>query len=301
MRFSTLFGKKRKTTGFDVIRHIFIQSDRAACAIILLAMEVYVELAIAENFCMDFTLLYAAKLAVRNRTGWKRVAVASALGACFAVLLPLFALGEVWSVVLKLLSGLLLCLIAGRFRRPMAYLKFTGAFFAFTALLGGGLIGIFSLAGVDYAAGEGYILSSVPVGIPLLCALLLILGARKIAARLKKTERTEVGCLIAAERGEVRLKGFYDSGNKVYLHGEPVSIVPEDAAEKLTDVGRINGGVKIHTVTGSKVIKVFTADLTIDRGGKIMEFKRVKMGISPTHIDCVVLHPDLSEELCLKK
>lgn len=264
-------------------------------------MEVYVELAIAENFCMDFTLLYAAKLAARNRAGWKRIAVAAALGACFAVLLPLVRIGAVWAVCLKLLSGLFICLIAGRFRNAVAYAKFAGTFFAFTALLGGALIGVFSLAGIDYSAGEGYLFSSVPVGIPLFGGLLLILAARKIAARLKKTDRTQVTCRIATDRGEVRLNGFFDSGNKVYLHGEPVSILPSEAAEKLTDVGRIIGGVKIHTVTGSRTIKVFTADLTIDRDGKITEFKRVKWGVSPSHIDCVVLHPDLSEELCLKK
>ncbi len=260
-------------------------------------MEVYVELAIAENFCMDFTLLYAAKLSVKNTAGIGRICVAAALGACFAVVLPLFNAGAVLSGALKIVSGLLICLVAGRYAKFSAYVKFTGAFLIFTALLGGALIGLFSLAGIDYAEGEGFILSSVPVGIPLFGALFVIIGARKIAARLKKTARNEVKCRIYVGQFEIGLSGFYDSGNKVYIRGEPVSIIPEAAAEKLCAPSRINGSVKIHTVAGTKTVEVFTADrIEIDEGGKIRELNGIRMGISPTRIDCVVLHPDLSEE-----
>jgi len=76
-------------------------------------MQVYVELALLENFCMDFTLLYAAKSVVKNRASKKRLAVAAALGACFAVVFPLFNLPPVWSAAIKIVSGLLICLIAG--------------------------------------------------------------------------------------------------------------------------------------------------------------------------------------------
>lgn len=43
-------------------------------------MQVYVELAVIENFCMDFTLLYSAKIAVKNPARVRRVALGAALG-----------------------------------------------------------------------------------------------------------------------------------------------------------------------------------------------------------------------------
>lgn len=260
-------------------------------------MEVYAELALAENFCMDFTLLYAAKIAVKNRAGMKRIALAAALGACFAVVLPLLNIPTAVAVALKLTSGLLLCLTAGRYGKVGAYVKFTGVFFAFTALLGGALIGLFSLAGTQYEAGRGYLLSSVPVGIPLFGALMLVLGARRIAARLKKSQKTEVRCRIVAGEYSVEVNGFYDSGNKVYLHGEPVSVVPQSVARKLDADARMIGRVKIHTVTGSRLMDVFSADkLVIDQGGKIKEIKGVRLGVSPARVDGAVLHPDLAED-----
>ncbi len=260
-------------------------------------MEVYIELALLENFCMDYTLLYCAKLVAKNGAGWRRVALGSALGACFAALLPLAGLNGAWSAVIKIASGFLLCAAAGKFASFKGYIKFSAIFLAFSALLAGALIGIFSLAGLSYEEGGGYILSPVPVGIPLFGALLLVIFARRLKNKFSKGSKAEVVCRIYAGGSDVTIKGFFDSGNKVSHMGTPVSVIPEDAAAKLVDVRGITGAVKIHTVTGSKKIKVFTADsMEIDFGGKIKTYKGVKIGVGSAHTACAVLHPDLLEE-----
>ena len=64
------------------------------------------------------------------------------------------------------------------------------------------------------------------------------------------------------------------------------------------DENRIKDGVKIHTVAGSRVIKIFTADkVEIDFGEKKNNYNGVKIGISPQKIDKAVLHPDLLEDV----
>ncbi len=261
-------------------------------------MQVYAELALLENFCMDFTLLFAAKSACKNTASVKRLVLAAAVGAAFAVAFPLFGLGGAWAVIVKILSGLLLCLIAGKFKGVKSYIKFGGAFLGFTALLGGALIAIFSLAGLDYLSGTGFILSKIPIGIPLFGALIIILTAKKLAKRLKKTCSNSVECRIYAGQSQVSIKGFFDSGNKVYSRGAPVSVIPKEAAEKLIDKSRIKEGVKIHTVAGSKTIDVFTADkIEINFGEKTETIFKVKIGVSPRRADCAILHCDLLEDL----
>lgn len=261
-------------------------------------MQVYVELAVLENFCMDFTLLYAAKVAVKNPSPFWRILIAAVLGAAFAVVFPLFKLGAVWSVVVKIASGFLICLVAGKFKGFKSYLKFSFAFLAFTAILGGALIGIFSLAGLDYAAGEGFILSKIPIGIPLFGALLIIIGAKKLASRLKKSSKEVVTVRFFVGNNSAEVKGFFDSGNKVYCRGAPVSIIPQEVAAKIVDESRIKDGVKIHTVAGSKIIKIFTADkIEIDFGEKKNNYNGVKIGISSQRINTAVLHPDLLEDV----
>ena len=78
-------------------------------------MQVYVELAIAENFCMDFTLLACSKFITKNICSYRRIALGSALGACFAVVFPLFGLSGAWAVAVKIASGLALAAVSGRF------------------------------------------------------------------------------------------------------------------------------------------------------------------------------------------
>ncbi len=260
-------------------------------------MQVYVELALVENFCMDFTLLYCAKLICKNPARIWRVVAASVLGACFAVVFPLFGLGGVWAVVIKIISGLIICLLAGKFKSFKAYLKMSAVFLGFTFVLGGAIIAIFTLAGWEYSADGGYLLSSVPIGIPMFGALILVIFARKLAARLKKTDKTVVECCIFCGEKYVRLSGFFDSGNKVYYSGQPVSVIPLTAALKLIDETGIKKTVKIHTVAGSKKLKIFTADkIEIYKADKTETIGKVLIGISPHASGGAVLHPDLMED-----
>ena len=261
-------------------------------------MQVYAELALAENFCMDFTLLFAARSAVKNPASVKRLLIASALGAVFAVVFPLFKLSAIWSVAVKILSGLLICLVAGRFKSFKAYVKFSAAFLIFTALLGGLLVAGFSLAGLNYAAGQGFILSKIPIGIPLLGGLIIIIGAKKLAKRLKKSYMNGVKCRIYAGQSQIEINGFFDSGNKVYLKGSPVSVIPSETAKKLLDISGIKEGVKIHTVAGSRTIGVFTADkIEIDFGERRETLYKVKIGVNPNRADRAILHCDLLEDI----
>lgn len=261
-------------------------------------MQVYAELALLENFCMDFTLLYAAKAASKTPSGLRRIALSAALGACFAVLYPFVTLPSVAAVAVKIISGLLLCLLGGRFRSVKGFLKFAAAFFIFSALVAGAITGLFNLTGWEALEGGGFLISSVPIGIPMLFALVVILGAKRLAARLSKTCKNSVICRIYAGELRVEVGGFFDSGNKVFSRGEPVCVFPRSALKEILPFVRINESVKIHTVAGSKLMEVFTADeLEVDFGGEKRNFKKVKIGVSPQPISTAVLHCDLLENV----
>ncbi len=259
-------------------------------------MEVYVEYALAENFCMDFCLLYAAKAATKNRASVWRVSLASAVGACFAVIIPLFGLVGWAAIAVKVISGGALCLLAGKFPHIKGYLKFAAVFAALTFALGGALIALFSLANVNYLTGGGVILSSVPVGIPLFCALCLALVIKKLAAKfVHANSKIAVTCRIYAGQSCVKVPAFFDSGNKVYRRGSPVSVLPQNFAKKLIDAQGIKTFVSVHTVAGDKKLPVFTADkIEIDYGQKVISLRGVLFCITDAG-SRAVLHPDLAE------
>lgn len=259
-------------------------------------MQVYVELALLENFCMDFTLLCGAKAATKNGATYLKVAAGGVVGACAAALIPLVPVGRVGAVALKLLSGLVICLVAGKFSRFKSYFKFTAAFFVLTALAGGALIAVFSLSGLGYEEGIGYILSSVPIGIPLFFVTVMVIAVKRLSQKFAARSKARVKCRIFAGERQVEIAGFYDSGNRVFYRGAPVSVIPEEKFLNLA-LPRIKEAVKIHTVAGSRDMPVFTADrVEIDDGKRVKTYYGLKIGVSPQKIDCAVLHPDLLEE-----
>lgn len=261
-------------------------------------MQVYIELSLAENFCMDFCLLYAAKAITKNRAGIFRLCISAALGACFAVAFPLIPLSGWLTVTVKLLAGVALCAAAGRYSRFTGFVKFTAVFFALSFALGGALTGLFSLADISYLEGGGFVISSVPVGIPLFCVLALALTVKAVARKIASSHvKTGVTCRIYAGQSCVCVAGFYDSGNSIYHFGSPVSVIPKPLAEKLVDVRRIKTFTVIHTVAGSKKMAVITADkIEIDDGKAVKTINNVKLGVSPNAIYRAVLHPDLAED-----
>lgn len=260
-------------------------------------MQVYAEYALVENFCMDFALLFCAKAVTKNTCGYRRLSVAAALGACFAVVYPLFGLNAIWGVVVKIASGLAICALAGKYTKVIGYVKFTAVFTAATFLLGGALIALFSLTGASYESGGGYLLSSVPVGIPLFFAVVLGIVIKTIAKKIiNNRSKGEYSCTVNVDGKSAQCTGFYDSGNKVYSGGKPVSIIPKEIAQKLVDVSRIKTFVDIHTVAGKGKIAVFSADSLVLRSGESeREIRGVTFGISPQRIKKIVLHSDLSE------
>lgn len=260
-------------------------------------MQVYVEFALAENFCMDFTLLACSKYITKNLCSYRRIALGSALGAIFAVVFPLFALTGFWSAAVKILSGLALAALSGRFASFRGYIKFAAAFLGISFLLGGALIAVFSLAGIEYSAAEGYILSSVPVGIPLFFALVLTLASRFIAKKfISRRVKNSVRCVIYLGEKKVEQFGFFDSGNRVYSSGVPVSVISRAAASCLVDENTLKESVKVRTVAGERKMKIFTADkIEIYNGDEPHTIKCAKIGISPRGISRAVLHPDLAE------
>lgn len=274
---------------FYIFRHGWARYN--ACT-----MQVYAEYALLENFCMDFMLLYCAKAATKNPAKYFRLFASSVLGASFAVVYPLFGVGGAVGIAIKLAVGGAMCAVAGKYQSFKGYIKFTAAFCAVSFAIGGGLIAIFSLAGVAYEEGSGFLLSSVPVGIPAFAVVIAAILIKKLKSKVVAARNIVATCRFYSGEKCAVCTGFYDSGNKVYCKGAPVSIVPKAIAEKLTEIAGIKTCVDIHTVAGKSLIKVFTADkLEIDDGKSVITRSNVTLGVAPHGTKKVVLHPDLSE------
>lgn len=260
-------------------------------------MQVYIEFALLENFCMDFCLLYATKILTRNAVRTTKLILPSLIGGAFAVVFPLLGLQGLLSLVAKFAYGGIICLTVYNFSSAKSYFKFYLIFILLTFLLGGAIFAVFTFADVKYSAGHGYLLSSVPIGVPFFLLLMLITCCRAVVKKYKpKATTARFDVKLKVGKNIITGQGFFDSGNDVYYKGCPVVVISKSCIKKYNLLDGIKRSVKIHTVAGSKLLPVFFADeMFIETDEKSKRFTSIAVAVTDG-ANGVIIHPDFMGE-----
>ena len=259
-------------------------------------MVVYWEYAFAENALLDGLLLYLSLRCVRLRVYVRRLFLAAAIGGAEAVVFPVLAL-PVWAAyTVKVLGGVLICLVAARggWKKCAAA---TAVFFALTFALGGLLTAAYSFFGVETADGTGFYVERAPVALifagvgSFLCAVLA--GVRALY-RYKKVQQNILPCTLAVGARRVTWTGFADSGNRLSFRGEPVCVLSAAAVFALFGASPpAVGRIEVGTVNGECERPVFRVDVIAVgayRGGAYVTVGDVGKGYQ------VIIHTALLEE-----
>ena len=226
-------------------------------------MIVYWEYAFLENALLDGLLLYLAGKCARRRVCIWRLCLAAALGGAFAVVFPLIAL-PVWAAYfVKVVSGVLICLIACT-GGAKACLIAVSAFFAFTFALGGILTAAYSFFGAETAGGTGFYVERAPVALVFAGAGIFVCAALawlRALYRHRKIRQNLLECTLTAGARTVRWTGFADSGNCLIFRGEPVCVLSAAAVFALFGASPPSvGRMEVGTVNGSAERPVFRID-----------------------------------------
>ena len=115
-------------------------------------MTVYIEYVFIDNLIIDYLLFKATFTLTGNGYNKGRLLFCAFLGGVFALLYPLISAHTVIVTVIKVLFGLLIMLLANSYRTKKNFYVNTVVFFGLTFLVGGAIIGVFSLLGLEYSA-----------------------------------------------------------------------------------------------------------------------------------------------------
>ena len=183
----------------------------------------YIELFLLDNFVMDCLMLRIAAALCARRLPIRRMAIASALGACCAWASLFFP--PLLSLPGKIVCGLLFALAFPE-KRLREYTRAVAAVFA-AAFLTGGFAFCLALC-FGGGMGTGVVLAALPVR----TALVVVLAAtfvpnlvRRLQARRAQAGfRAEV--IMHAAGREYRLDALIDTGNGLVepLSGKPVAV-----------------------------------------------------------------------------
>lgn len=232
-------------------------------------VEIYIELAILENFLIDGALLWLSLYAAKRKIRLGKIVLSAALGAAFAVFFPLFSLPEAVATILKFTTGALLVYVAisekGWGRYAMTTMLFYGFSCAFAGL-------IFAAAEFSKDAKNGFFLSHVSLGGVLgggVCFCICVVGLAKAVYRRRRLVRLIYPCALVLGERTVQADGFLDSGNRALYNGRPICFLSPDLVFDLLGDEVMREETEIATVGGRKKIKLFQVDrLEIYCGGE---------------------------------
>ena len=260
-------------------------------------MVVYVEYVFIDNFVIDL-LLFKTAFKITGKTVSKtRLFFCSFLGGIIALVYPLITENAVIISAVKILFGLLLTFCAAKFRSVKDYVSFTAIFLGLTFAVGGAIIGLFSLFGLNYS-------SEVSIALMFLPVLIILHGVNRIIRYLYR-KKDVAGLTAYAEirvgSATVKVKGFFDTGNALYDGLSPVILVNKAALKPILGLSVIKRAkyITVKTVGCENRKTAFKPDeLVIYYGDERNIFKNVTVCVEGD-LGCydAILHPALMERV----
>ncbi len=261
-------------------------------------MTVYIEYVLIDNFIIDYLMLKASLLLSATTVSRVRLLFCAFLGAIFALFYPLISVNTLLLTLIKICFGLLLVLIAGKFKSKKDYYVTAVTFFVYTFLTGGAVIGIFNIFGIPYS-------SEISIAVMVIPVYFIFKGITSVVKFLYRQK--DINCYIreveiTAFGVSKKCKGFFDTGNELYDGDKPVIVCGKKIAQSFFD-GNI-GNIKlkkltVNTVNGKEENIAFNIEqIKIYNLNKRNIFNNITLCVSKKSVGRnydVILHPSLKE------
>lgn len=212
-------------------------------------MIIYIEYVIINNFVIDFLLLKTTFLLTGKKTKLYRLILIALLGAFISLVFPLIKIKGVYLTLIKILVGTLLVILSSNFKDIREFFINLVIFYLLTFTLGGIVIGVLSISGIEKAKEIVIALCFIP-------AFLVLYAVKKVFIFLYR--RKNVENLIydtELEFNGIKIKGraFLDTGNLLYYKDSPVIVCEKSFIKKFTESKDFYKNLKkidITTATG---------------------------------------------------
>ena len=194
-------------------------------------MNVYIEDAIFDNVLINFTILSLTVFSLRQKLIFWKVLVSSMFGCFIAVFLTFFNLSFTIQIIIKVITGLIMCLmIVKRFDFANISLFFV-VFLSFTFLMGGFCFFIIYLFNGEMTNLET-LNYNLPINLKIIFGLLglyvfFLIKAIQVFYKKQKIESFYYNLEIFCNNKKIKLKAYLDSGNLLQdsESGLPIIIV----------------------------------------------------------------------------
>ncbi|HEY8420018.1 MAG TPA: sigma-E processing peptidase SpoIIGA [Clostridia bacterium] len=230
-------------------------------------MEVYIEYVILDNFFITLAILIITSKCLHINLSWPRAVLASSFGTFCAILIPLIRIHNILLILLKILSGALICLVIPKKLTVKKYFQIFITFLGVTFFLGGISIATLYMLTQDLpTAFKINYFKEFPIGVIIAVLVLgVFFGVRFFISNYRvKTLRPFLRRLeIFYQDRSISLNGLIDSGNNLY---DPDTNLPVVVVNKHTVFNLLSDEAIISLAKGglknAKIIDYGTASNT---------------------------------------
>ena len=261
-------------------------------------MTVYIEYVIIDNLIIDYLILKATFSLMKISYRKRRLFLCAFLGALIALVYPLLEINQIILTLVKILSGLLILLLANDYKTVKSFYISAVIFFSLVFLTGGAVIGIYNIFSIPLSTEISVALVFLPVYL-IIKSIGEFIGyfykRKEIVSFLYKVELKVYGKTLTAT-------GFLDTGNSAFDKGQPIIFCNQVFASKLLQEHLIKtkfSKILITTATGEKENLSFKLDeLVLYIENKAHTFNDIRVCIAKIKSSDydIILHPALIKE-----
>lgn len=231
-------------------------------------MQVYIEYVILDNFIMDYLLIKETSILLRLKYKRLRIVFGAVVGTVGATILPLLKIKPEFAFILKILLGMVICVVSTEYNGLGKFIRFFNVFLLLTFLLGGAVIGVFYVLGIDIKSYGSDFIPVLPVGVSVGCGYLSVIVVKKAVKKAVNgviTDRFRYSCIIKYGTCVVKVNGFYDSGNLLFdgKSGLPIVLCKSKIIKKIqreNDSFISTRELDFSTVSSQGRIKLYAVD-----------------------------------------
>lgn len=180
-------------------------------------MEIIIEYVLIDNILINYMIFFLSFKILKQHMFFWRLIIASVVGACFALILPMIPLSWYMMIPLKLFIGFLMVLISFPYSKFKKMLTYFLVFILTTGMMGGVcFITIYMLSGSLSADTLTNYSFSMPVGVILFVCFIaayLINSLIKMFYKKKRENNFIYEAVILNNGKKVKVNAFLDSGN----------------------------------------------------------------------------------------
>lgn len=223
-------------------------------------MTIYLDVIFLENLCMNYIILFATAIILKNKPKHVRIIISSILGGIYAII-SLFEIFEMYKgITFKIIISILMVYIAYNPTNFIELLKRLMLFYLTSFAFGGCAFALlYFVKPEDIFMRNGVYIGTYPIKIALLGGLIgfcLIVNTFKIIRN--KINKKDLYCHaeIELDGKKVELKSLIDTGNmlKDPISGRPVIVVQKDLLKGIIPANILE---QLDDISNGKVLNVF--------------------------------------------